>query len=110
MLMDSVAVAELKKCWCRPAARLYVCADKPENGVGLLVIQLHPSPPDAPETAPVGRASSTQEIFPAMATQQKPKLRTPATKVFHNDAGETNADERNNLVEVINLMFDSEFS
>src|SRR5579884_364458 len=35
-------------------------ATVPENGVGLLLTQLHESPPSAPVCAPAGTASSTQ--------------------------------------------------
>ena len=36
------------------------CALVPETGLGLLLIQFQVSPPSPPETAPLGRESSTQ--------------------------------------------------
>src|SRR2546425_9969107 len=57
--MVSVAVAQLKKCWCSPTPRFDWCARVPERGDGLLVTQFHESPPSAPGRAPAGTASSS---------------------------------------------------
>src|SRR5688572_352535 len=57
-----VALAQLKECSCRPAARFDWCAFVPENGAGPLVTQFHASPPEPEPVAPAGSASSTQAV------------------------------------------------
>src|SRR5258706_14478613 len=38
------------------------CADEPANGAGLLLTQVHESPPCEPGTAPSGKESPTQTV------------------------------------------------